>query len=246
MRFLLLPLLLVLQACPNRQVIDEADPPPDHHTSQLSVDWAGTYSGVRADGEIMVVTLASDSPCRWRIGSEISSKAIREGALIWDAAGRSIQLVAEGEEPTFWQVGERVLFQLNASGQRLTIANGQPYTLRMAPYPERLSDVTWVLTELSGTAIGEDQEATLRFHPVDGQVNGSASCNRYFGPYRQEGSRLTIGPRLGATRMACPEMSLEATFLTLLPQTVGYHRDPDGLTLLGEKEERLAHFREKP
>ena len=48
-----------------------------------------------------------------------------------------------------------------------------------------------------------------------GEIAGHGGCNRFFGTYEQDGTRLTVGP-LASTRMACPHLKAEATFLEVL------------------------------
>ena len=72
-------------------------------------------------------------------------------------------------------------------------------------------------------------ELTAMFTP-DGQVSGNAGCNTYNGPYKLDGTSLTVGP-LATTMKACEQaiMDQEAQFLTALqtPTTV----EPSGATV---------------
>jgi heat shock protein HslJ len=72
-------------------------------------------------------------------------------------------------------------------------------------------------------------ELTATFTP-DGQVSGNAGCNTYNGPYKLDGTSLTVGP-LATTMMACDQaiMDQETQFLTALqtPTTV----EPSGATV---------------
>jgi heat shock protein HslJ len=74
----------------------------------------------------------------------------------------------------------------------------------------------------------------------DGQVSGSAGCNRYFGPFQSSGQSLQIGP-LGSSRMLCDPpavMDQEQAYLAALQRTTQYQfengqlvlRDADGAT----------------
>lgn len=64
---------------------------------------------------------------------------------------------------------------------------------------------TWVAVELAGMPVPSQPAArrpTLEF-VANGRVAGRDGCNRFSGPYRRDGERLTVGP-LAVTRMACP------------------------------------------
>lgn len=65
----------------------------------------------------------------------------------------------------------------------------------------KLAGTAWVLTEIGGEPVVGDAAATLNF-PDGEQVAGHASCNRFTGAVRIDGSRVSIGP-LALTRMAC-------------------------------------------
>ena len=59
----------------------------------------------------------------------------------------------------------------------------------------------------------------------DGNVQGSAGCNQYFGPYTVNGDAITVG-LLGTTRAYCPEpegkMQQEAQFLAALQSAASF------------------------
>jgi heat shock protein HslJ len=73
-----------------------------------------------------------------------------------------------------------------------------------------------VVSPIAGTTL------TATFTP-DGQVAGDAGCNAYNGPYKLDGTSLTVGP-LATTMKACEQdvMDQETAFLTALqtPTTV--------------------------
>jgi heat shock protein HslJ len=70
-----------------------------------------------------------------------------------------------------------------------------------------------------GLAGNPSPERFVQFVP-EGQFGGFAGCNQIFGPYTQEGEKLTFD-RVGTTRMACPEeiMAAETAFLAMLTET---------------------------
>jgi heat shock protein HslJ len=76
-------------------------------------------------------------------------------------------------------------------------------------------------------------EVTLNFG-TDGQVNGSAGCNRYAGPYQSQDAALKVGP-LASTMMACasPEgvMEQETKYLAALQNAATYSIDGNMLTI---------------
>jgi heat shock protein HslJ len=95
-----------------------------------------------------------------------------------------------------------------------------------------LEGTSWQLTPAAplGVNLG-DVVVTARFE--DGQVSGKSGCNSYTGPYKLDGSSLTIGPSLAGTRMACgpAETAVEAAYLDRLPKVASYSIDGQTLTL---------------
>jgi heat shock protein HslJ len=89
--------------------------------------------------------------------------------------------------------------------------------------PAALAGTSWQVTGINNgkqavVSVIIGTTVTLNFG-ADGQVNGSAGCNKYTGSYEAKGDQLKVGP-LGTTRMLCGEpegiMQQEAQFLAAL------------------------------
>lgn len=95
--------------------------------------------------------------------------------------------------------------------------------------PADLNGSSWRLEDLAGKAPLPDVQVTLEF-PDTGRIIGRASCNRYFGDARIDGTTISLGA-LGATRMACADAvnQQETEYLRLLQAAERY--DFDGATL---------------
>jgi heat shock protein HslJ len=74
------------------------------------------------------------------------------------------------------------------------------------------ADQVWALTELNGASF--PATATLTF-PKAGEIVGQGPCNRYFGAMTAPYPWFDTGP-IGSTRMACPDLVVETTFLAAL------------------------------
>ena len=106
-----------------------------------------------------------------------------------------------------------------------------------------LEGTTWVLakkTEL-GAELG-DVVASATF--TNGTVSGTSGCNTYNGPYKVDGDKLTIGPNLVSTQMACgpAETAVEKVFLERLPKVASYSIAGSTLTLADSGGEALLVF----
>lgn len=142
------------------------------------------------------------------------------------------------------------------AGEKLTLldANGTKilmFTKAVPPEPKPLVGTNWTLESLhTGDAVSSviaGSEITAVFDG-DGNIAGSAGCNRYFATYNLSGSSLTFGP-VGSTKMAChdPEgiMEQENTYLSLLQAVRGYTIEGDQLEVLDGRGLHLLVFTAK-
>jgi heat shock protein HslJ len=128
---------------------------------------------------------------------------------------------------------------------RLTLSDAKGTTILMftktVPLaPEPLVGTNWTLESFHTADAVSSVIAGTTINAVfgeDGQVSGSAGCNRYFAKYNVTGTLLSIGPA-GSTKMACGTpgvMQQENTFLTLISQTKTFTIKGDRLTLADVK-----------
>ena len=117
---------------------------------------------------------------------------------------------------------------------------GPPAKLKLEGPAWRLSDHPGPGGELEPVA--EDVIATASFS--EGRVSGTTGCNRYRGPYRLEGSSLSLGS-LAMTRMACipPRDAVERAMTAALEATAGYAVNGDILELTNADGETVLRFR---
>ncbi len=102
--------------------------------------------------------------------------------------------------------------------------------------PVTLVNSGWAIVEIDGAQVGgEDYE--LQFDD-QGRLSGRAGCNRFSGPYAQQGRTLSPGA-IVATRMACPDErgAHETKLLRLLRGPVEIHyRSGVLMVLSGERD----------
>ena len=118
-------------------------------------------------------------------------------------------------------------------------------TARKVNSVTQLTGHYWKLVEINGKALSDAQlarEPFIIFSDVDGRVSGNSSCNHFFGNYTLAANKqLTIG-QIGATKMACPDMSIEQELFQLLPQVRNYERNGESLMLKNAGSDILARF----
>ena len=110
---------------------------------------------------------------------------------------------------------------------------------------------TWLMTAynngkqavVSGVA---DTEVTAVFG-ADGQLSGSAGCNRYNAPYTVDGDKITIGAP-ATTRMMCPQpiMDQEAQYLAAIQLAATYNVQGTRLDLRSAEDALQATYTQQP
>lgn len=109
---------------------------------------------------------------------------------------------------------------------------------------EKLKDVQWVLETLNGDEIkltDPEKVMFIQFDMDEKRVNGRAACNRFFGNFELDHSKLKFSP-MGATRMACADSQKEADFFQMLEKVDSYSLKDTILSFLSQ-EKVLATFR---
>lgn len=123
-------------------------------------------------------------------------------------------------------------------GDRFAGCGGEPLTLLRGE---------WTVEEIKGEPVVKGSAVTLNFED-DGNVSGSASCNRYFGTFTLTGESLTLS-KAGASMMICEEvlMDQERGFLDALATTNHFSIGADGrLTLLASDRPSITAVRKTP
>lgn len=78
--------------------------------------------------------------------------------------------------------------------------------------------------------IPADHNATLAF--LNGsKIAGDTGCNRFFGDFSADGKNLQFS-NMGSTRMMCPEMQFENSYLQILENTAAFRINGEKLTLM--------------
>jgi len=141
---------------------------------------------------------------------------------------------------------------ITVKDDRLTLADAKGTTIltfakTVLPAPEPLVGTNWTLESFHTADAVSSVIATTTITAVfgdDGQVSGSAGCNRYFARYTITGTSLSIGPA-GSTKMFCTipgVMEQESTYLALLGQATTFTIDGNRLVLSGAKGSPVLIF----
>jgi putative lipoprotein len=114
--------------------------------------------------------------------------------------------------------------------------------------PDALLNMRWVLTRLGAVDLPGrkgTREPYMTLASPPGRLEGFSGCNRLFGAFTVDGAKLTFGPGIGMTRMACAgrgSAELESGFAQALQATARWRVDGGALELLDETGAVLARF----
>lgn len=108
------------------------------------------------------------------------------------------------------------------------------------------SSLTGTSWKLEDSSAFRTQGVTVTLEFAEGRITGTGGCNNYSGPYRVQGSNLTIGPDLASTRMACapPADAVETSYLATLPKVQRFAVQGETLRLSDSSGKTLLEFTE--
>jgi copper homeostasis protein (lipoprotein) len=123
---------------PEISVEDSTSVVIDHHTSQLSLDYIGTYKGIIpcADCEGIETTLKLLDESNYELETIYKGKSktpfVNKGSYSWHESGNKIKLdgIKDSEGASQFQVIENGLIQLDIDGSRITGELGRKYLLQ--------------------------------------------------------------------------------------------------------------------
>jgi len=223
------------------------------HTSQLSLDWQGVYTGILpcADCEGIRTTIRLNDDLTFTMRQQFIGKSAeiyeQTGKFRWNDDGNSITLVPETNVPTMplvYGVGEGFLLQYNQKGERIT--GNLAAMHRLEKTEPSLTDIRWKLIELYGEPVPGKKSLNsapyIEFARHENRVSGNSSCNRFFSTWETPGEGKLVFSAVGATKMACPEMEIEFLFFKVLENTTGYLLVDETLVLLSARNAPLARF----
>jgi len=105
----------------------------------------------------------------------------------------------------------------------------------------------WVVVEMKEVPVqlsGTNRDAYLEFSPADKRISGNAGCNRVGGNYTLEKKQGIRFSEISSTKMSCPDIAFETTFLDLLGQ-VDRHEVTGDLMLLKDEGKVLLMLKRR-
>ncbi len=243
-------LILALSACAQlpERVAPAATPTatrPDAHTSQNSLDWAGTYEGIAvcADCPGIKTSLTLNRDGTYVLVSSYLERPAPpttvDGTFAWQASGNAISLDGRGGEQQYW-VREGSLAPLERGAA--PGASPPAYVLTRVPdhagasLVQTLEAHRWSLASavdsrnrpIEALSFSDQRPLVLSFS--DSRLNLEGGCNRIFGGFRIDAAgRLDVG-QTASTNMACEPrlMAVDTLIAGLLARPLQIDVDSSG------------------
>jgi heat shock protein HslJ len=232
--------------------------------NQKSIPLLGTgwvlASLTNPDGEIVipaasapVMNLSEDGSMTGNGGcNQLSSEFTSEDGSISIGEIASTRMFCEGlmELEAGFTTGLDVVTRYEISGDRLQLSDDSYTTvLTFFAADVELAQTQWRLYVLNGEEIPEAINVTLTLSPEsenpEGNIFGSAGCNRYSGTYSLDGDRLTINILAVTARMCDASMETEDAFLAALQDQLTFQIHFNRLILTSENN-ALLFLGERP
>jgi heat shock protein HslJ len=214
--------------------------PPDNHTSQIALDWAGGYysalakeSNGQPDGAVSLWLAPNGG---YRLDLENIKGIPRQsytGKVKW-IEGKEADLRGAPPEYARWLVQENQL--LNAT--KGWAAKHVPALVAALALPDQ-----WTLTDLAGDQSDLTQKPPELTFNMAQRVFGFDGCNRLMGRYQLDANgNLSFKP-LAGTLMACMQPTPERAFRAMLEKVADAKIQGETLEFFAADGKKLAQFR---
>ncbi|MGW8123936.1 copper resistance protein NlpE N-terminal domain-containing protein [Roseivirga echinicomitans] len=220
----------------------------EEHTSQNSLDWAGTYYGVTpcasCEGIETELSITSDLNFTLEMNylSEDEVTKTTTGKFSW-VDGNNIKLedTNKGESPSMFKIEEGRVRMLDTKGNIIEGDLASHYVLTKSGNLE-VEDKKWKLVELNGKAVeGSPYTHYLIFDSKNQRIEAKANCNSLQYEYKIRNTYQLITKQGISTLMACAD-DLEKEFIDMLNTVDNLSVNGESLTLNKARMAPLAKF----
>lgn len=220
---------------------------PDMHTSQIALDWSGTYSGSlpcsTCEGMETELNLTSENTyvlTQSKFNKEGEAK-VTEGKISWKDNNIVLENMPKEFASNVFKVEEGRIRMLDSKGSDMAGDSENAYILNKNGNSE-VENVKWKLVEIHGKKVKGDAESHyIIFHSANGQIEAKAGCNQLtFGYKIKNGLVLEVTPGI-STMMACEDKT-EDEFKNVMIEADNISVNEKTLTLNKGRMAPLAVF----
>lgn len=249
MKMLILSLVVVSAvACNSKKNENEK---VDMHTSEISLDWAGGYSGILpcADCEGISTELTLNSDGTYQLISQYLGKEelidTVSGEFTWNEEGNVVKLggIQAEEGSALYRVEENRLRFLDIEANVIEGDLADNYILVKNGNP-LVEDKKWQLVEIYGKEVeGTSETHYLQFHSETGVAEAFADCNVINLEYKIKDELLVNFTAGAMTLKACSDDEVEQELLKVFEEADNLSTDGENLSLSKARMAPLAIFR---
>ncbi len=245
---LMAAITMVFYSCGNNSGRAGRTGAADGHTSEVALDWHGTYSGnlpcADCDRIETELTLNEDRTyvliTTYFKGEDISADTI-SGSFTWKGSNIRLEGIPDNERSPWYRVEEGQVRHLDMKGKVISGDLENYYILTKNGNP-MVEDKRWQLAEIHGRPVeGTPETHFLIFNSGEGYATAKAGCNIMTYSYRiRDEYRISFGQGL-STLMACPD-TLEDELAEVLAEADNLSTDGTYLSLNKARMAPLARF----
>lgn len=218
----------------------------DMHTSEVALDWHGTYEGILpcADCEGIKSTITLNEDLTYSIKDQYLGKEDgiieSKGSFKWTDDGTTVILSDTNKNAYF--VGENTLTQLDESGEKIKGDLEHLYILNKLKTKDfAFTDTKWKLITLFGKEI-KDSDAFILFATEENRFFGNNSCNSFNGSFEVKNESQLKLSDAATTMMACGDNTIERQFMEVLNTADNFSLGGNTMTLNKARMAPLAIF----
>lgn len=210
----------------------------DGHTSQNSLDWAGSYEGL-INGVKVIADISDDESYTILVNDKSY-----EGTFMWNSTGQIIELKKVPTLTKRFFVGENRLFALDKKESKPDFSiNGLDKVMTELNFVE---DIPWRIIEVEGKDVedfGEQHfESIFTLDSKSNDLNGRAGCNIMTATYQVDKlGQIAISP-FASTKMMCPNIELENAVGRAFEKVNSYKVVQGQLLLTDKQGETMLKF----
>ncbi|MCF6130040.1 copper resistance protein NlpE N-terminal domain-containing protein [Flavobacterium sp. AS60] len=194
-------------------------------------------------GNIIVLTDVKNAPNQYLVGeNKLTQLDISGKKITGDLASEYILAKQPTDTATIETAEEKKHATVNLNNKMEATTVIKKVNPAVGKYT--LAETKWKLVVLNQKVVTQNGNKPyfIKLNSKDGRFTAYAGCNSMMGNYVMPSAYTLSFSEVAATKMACPNMTLETQFFALLEKTNSYLLDNETLTFFGKRKAPLARF----
>lgn len=193
-------------------------------------------------GNVIQMTDIENAPNQYLVTEGKLIQLDLEGSIIEGALAKEYVLIKQPETLTNLESVHPNTDKINLNNKLESTASIEQVNPAEGKYT--LAETKWKLLTVNGKIAKQEGNKPnfIKMNSSDGKFSAYAGCNTMFGSYAMPSVNKIYFSEIGATRMACPNMTTENNFMSMLDMTTKYKLDKETLTFYGSGKTPIATF----